>query len=457
MLGDKLTYSLYDSLGYNIAVLHEDELLNGPTEPRKISTERIIAPTWTRHDPTRFGQEYDIQYGPLFLIPRLQIEIDQSKHETVLKPGLYFFSDEILNNYSMFGGLGLAGNRDLDLFIAAEYRGFLPTITFEFFQMIRHTNETLSYYNGVYEADSDLTFSLSQGVLSAKLGIPPMYGLLFDISASNYKTKIGTHRVGPNLPAGGISYDYFKGWDWGIEWQMSHINLRQERGINPSGYKAKIGYRDNHHRFLDQYGYDEDTERWGNIFSMNRYAKLSMSGFYGYLLPLPGQIVISNTTELNLIDNNSVDDFFFEFGGGMPGLKGYPYYSMKGSRRLVSTSTVRFPIFRDNYSRVAQLTVRDLYVGFHGQIGSTWAVDPGLVTPSDFKSWMDAEAQEVQWVRDVGVDLRLALNSYYAFPTAFEFSAFYGLDDVAVTTNDDIVLNYGGEWRFYWKILFGFE
>jgi len=60
-------------------------------------------------------------------------------------------------------------------------------------------------------------------------------------------------------------------------------------------------------------------------------------------------------------------------------------------------------------------------------------------------------------IRDVGVDLRLALNSYYAFPTAFEFGAYYGLDDLEVTTNNDVEITYGGEWRYYWKVLFGFE
>ena len=453
---DRLYYSLYDSLGYNIAVLDADELLRVETDPREVSLERIIAPTWSRHEKTRFGENYTVQYGPLFLIPRLQIEIDQSKHETMLKPGFYFFSDEILNNYSMFGGVGVAANKDLDLFLAAEYRGLLPTITFEFFQMIRHTEERLRYYEGVYEADADLTFSLTQGVLSAKLGIPPMYGLTVDVSASNYRTKIGNHLV-RGLQAGGISYDYFKGWDWGIQWEMAHIDVRQERGINPSGYRAKISIRDNHHHFLDKYGYDEDADRWGNIFNPYHYAKLNMSGFYGYRLPLPGQFVISNATELALIDNNGIDDFFYEFGGGLPGLKGYPFYSMKGSRRVISSSTLRFPIFRDNYSRVAQLTIRDLYVGFHGQIGSTWSMDPAEVTPAEFSTWMKAEGEQIKWIRDVGMDLRLAMNSYYAFPTAFEFGAFYGLDDLSVTTNDGQQYEYGGEWRFYWKVLFGFE
>ncbi len=454
----KLYYSLYDSLGFNIAELDESELMSVETEPLDISVNRIIEPTWVRHDKALDSHEYTLQYGPLFVLPRLQIEIDQSKNDVLLKPGFYFFSDEIISNYSMVGGVGVAPNLDMDIFLSTQYKGFLPTLTFEFYQMVRHTREDLYYYNKVYTAPSDLTFSLTQGVLSADIRIPPTHSLKLDISASNYRTAIGLHEVGPaKLPGGGISYDYFKGWDWGLKWDMSRIKLRQERGINPSGYKASISLRDNHHNFLDRYGYDESTERWGNIFGAYRYAKLNLSGFYGYLLPVPGQFVISNATEVNLIDNNDIDDFFWEFGGGLPGLKGYPFYSLKGTRRFVSTSTLRFPIFRDNYRRAAQLTIRDLYLGVHAQFGAAWTPDPELVTVDDISAWMQHEGDQINVIRDVGVDLRLALNSYYAFPTAFEFGAYYGLDDLAVTTNNDVLINYGGEWRYYWKVLFGFE
>ncbi|MCF7922478.1 MAG: hypothetical protein K9M55_07240 [Candidatus Marinimicrobia bacterium] len=453
-----LYYSLYDSLGFNIAMLDESELLHVETSPVNASTDRIIKPTWTRHEKNSNAADYIFRAGPLFLLPRLQIEMDQAKNDVLFKPGFYFFSDEIISNYSMIGGFGLAPNLDMDLFLSAQYKKFLPTITFEFYQMVRHTTEELWYYDKVYPAESDLTFSLTQGVLSADIRIPPIHSLKLDISASNYRTAIGLHSVGPShLPAGGISYDYFKGWDWGLEWDLYHINLRQERDINPSGFKASIAVRDNHHNFLDHYGYNESTESWGNIFGNYHYLKLNASGFYGYLLPVPGNMVISNTTELNLIDNNAIDDFFWEFGGGMPGLKGYPFYALKGTRRLVSTTTLRFPVFRENYSRIAQLTVRDLYLGFHGQIGSIWSVDPDFVTPDNFSAWMSHESDQMKLVRDVGMDIRLSLNSYYAFPTAFEFGAYYGLDDVEVTTNDGDIFNYGGEWRYYWKVLFGFE
>ncbi|MCF7824394.1 MAG: hypothetical protein K9N35_09525 [Candidatus Marinimicrobia bacterium] len=455
-LGNRLYYSLYDSLGFNIAFLEASDLLSAETEALDVSVDRIIAPTWVQHDQSKPAKEYAMQYGPMFILPKLQVEVDNYKNTVIFKPGIYFFSDEIISNYSLIGSFGLAPNKDMDLYLSTQYKGFLPTLTFEFYQMIRHTKEELWYYDHVWPAESDLTFSLSQGILSADVRIPPMHAVKFDISASNYKTAIGAHIV-HNLPAGGISYDYFKGWDWGLSWDLSHINIRQERDINPSGYKAGFSLRTNKHNFIAGYGYDESTDRWGNSYTPYHYLKFNASGFYGYQLPIPGQIVISNQTELNLIDNNGIDDFFFEFAGGMPGLRGYPFYSLKGTRRFVSTSTMRFPIFRDNYSRFAHLTIRDLYLGLHGQIGTAWTAEPSMVTPDDLAAWMKHEQGQIDFVRDVGVDLRLALNSYYAFPTAVEFGAYYGLDKLSTETSDNETITYGNEWRFYWKVLFGFE
>ena len=159
---DQLYYSLYDSLGFNIAVLGASELIKKRTDPVKESTSRIIEPTWERHSDPLEAVDYTMQYGPMFLLPRLQVEIDNRTDNVVYKPGLYFFSDEILSNYSMIGGLGIAANADMDLFLSARYHGFLPTLSFEFYQMTRHTDEELWYYDRVWPADGEVTFGLTR-------------------------------------------------------------------------------------------------------------------------------------------------------------------------------------------------------------------------------------------------------------------------------------------------------
>lgn len=421
---DHLYYSLYDSLGFNIAVLDESELMRKGTRPVKESIERIIEPTWTAHDEPLEPINYTMQYGPMFILPRMQVEIDNRTDNVVYKPGFYFFSDEILSNYSMIGGLGVAANADMDLFLSARYHGFLPTLSFEFYQMTRHTDEELWYYDRVWPTDGEVTFGLTQGILSVDVLIPPRHAVKFDISASNYRSTIGAHTIqGNSIPR--LSDDYFTGWDWGLQWDASDIYVRQERDINPSGYKTSASFRVNRHTFLDE---------------KYRYVRLNLSGFYGYRLPYRGNVVVSNTTEFNYIDNNGVDDFFYEFAGGMPGLRGYPYYAIKGTRRFVSTITARMPVFRDLYQRFGHMMIRDMYVGVHTQFGGAWT-----------------RTQKFDLVSDIGMDMRFALNSYYAFPTAFELGAYYGIDDLSVITDDNKILEYGGEWRFYWKVLFGFE
>ena len=422
--GDNLYYSLYDSLGFNIAVLESAELIRKKTQAVDQSVERIIEPTWERHEEPLEPIKYTMQYGPMFILPRLQVEIDNRTNTVVQKPGFYFFSDEILSNYSMIGGLGIAGNKDLDLFLSARYHGFLPTLSFEFYQMVRHTEEELWYYDKVWPADAEVTFGLTQGIFAADILIPPRHAVKFDISASNYRSTIAAHQI-PGVATGRVGEDYFTGWDWGLKWDAADIHVRQERNINPSGYKTSVSFRANRHTFLDE---------------KYRYVNFDISGFYGYRLPTPRKIIVSNITEFNYVDNNGVDDFFYQFAGGMPGLRGYPYYSIKGTRRFVSTITARMPVFQDLYRRTAHLMVRDMYVGVHTQFGGAWT-----------------KTEKLKLLSDIGFDMRFALNSYYAFPTAVELGAYYGLNDHTVLTDDNDLLEYGGEWRFYWKVLFGFE
>lgn len=454
--------SAYDSLGYRIARIDLNDLVSINTLAVSASTDRIIEPTWKRHLNPITPKPYDVQVGPMFLLPKLQIEIDEEKNTTIYKPGFYFFSDEIISNYSVIGGFGLAPNRDMDLFLSAQYKKLLPTLSMEFYQMVRNTHfefeHRLSDHSAPYPAEADFKFSLTQGVLSASLTVPPFSSFKIDATASTYRQTVQPYSFegsSGTIHQDRVSWTYFKGTDFGMRWDYSKINPRAERGINPSGSKATLSLRHNRHNFISWA--EGGSLNWWQNFLLHTYSKLSFKSFYGYLLPLPGQFVFSNSTDINLIDNNAIDDFFWEFGGGRPGLRAYPFYSMKGTRQFVSTFTLRFPLFRDSYRKLAHITVRDLYLGLHAQVGDAWSADPAKVDVQQLTEWMNHEYEQVNLKRDLGLDLRLNLNSYYAFPTAVEFGAYYGLDEVNVTTADELEYRYGGEWRYYWSILFGFE
>ena len=94
------------------------------------------------------------------------------------------------------------------------------------------------------------------------------------------------------------------------------------------------------------------------------------------------------------------------------------------------------PIIREINKALLNLYIRDLYGGIFFQFGDAWT---GTAKINEFK-------------RTVGYSVRLGTYSFYAFPTAFEFQAAYGLDEF----RDLQGINRGNEWRYYFTLLFDF-
>lgn len=468
--GETLVYSLYDSLGFKIAELDQPDFYY--TKSQQSGREETSTPVffqrnlpakdWTRHEKALPHVPYELRYGPMFILPRVQVDIDKSKNKTVVKPGLYFFSNEILDNYLLMGGGDFGINGDSDLFLLAEYHGFLPTFSLEVYHMTRNTREDLIYYN-VYTAESDIKFRLTEATLKAAVRLPDIHYLDADIRAGSYNTYIDDHLIplpggGGNIAVGGLSYDYFTGIDWGIHYRLAGLAVRQEGSINPSGVQFDISLRDNYHNFMDQFGYDEDTGSWGEIYNLYHYQRLDMKYFYGKRLGMNAKTVLSLNTDLSIIPHNHLDDFFYDFGGGLPGLRGYPFYGLSGTRKAVFTGALRFPLMRNVYLPVAQFALQDIYLGFVGQIGSAWTGDGDATmdSPGEIASLIRNDLENSRWRKDVGVELRLGGFSFYGYPTAIEFSGYYGLDPLSVQTTET-TYQYGREMRYYWRILFGFE
>ncbi|MCF7842150.1 MAG: hypothetical protein K9N11_04780, partial [Lentisphaeria bacterium] len=467
---DRLIYSLYDSLGYNIAELRQQDFYytknpesgTGDTSTPVFFQRDLPAKDWSRHESTLQHVPYELRYGPMFILPRLQVDIDKSKNKTVVKPGLYFFSNEILDNYLLMGGGDFGLNGDSDLFLLAEYHGFLPTLSLEVYHMTRNTREDLIYYDGVYTAESEIKFRLTEATLKAAVRLPDIHYLDADLRAGTYNTYIDDHLIttgdGGNLAVGGLSYDYFKGIDWGVHYRYAGLAVRQESGINPSGFQFDISLRDNYHNFMDQFGYNEDTGSWGEIYNLYHYQRLDMKTFYGKRLGVNSKTVLSLNTDIAVLPHNQLDDFFYDFGGGLPGLRGYPFYGISGTRKAVVTGALRFPVMRNLYQPIAQFGLQDIYLGIVGQIGSAWTGEPdaNLNSEQDISSLIRNDLANSRWRKDVGVELRLKGFSFYGYPTAIEFSGYYGLDPLTVETLST-TYQYGREMRYYWRILFGFE
>jgi outer membrane protein assembly factor BamA len=118
-------------------------------------------------------------------------------------------------------------------------------------------------------------------------------------------------------------------------------------------------------------------------------------------------------------------------------MKGYSYFSIGGTKKLITTLTYRFPLFNHIDWQLLNLYFDKLYLGLFYDYGNAWTEDK--INFNDFKD-------------DVGIQLRLDAFSNYLFPTKIFWEAVYPLDEVY-----NFNVSYDNRWRFYFGILFEFD
>ncbi len=123
-------------------------------------------------------------------------------------------------------------------------------------------------------------------------------------------------------------------------------------------------------------------------------------------------------------------------------MRGYPFYSIEGRKKIIGRAAYRFPVFNHLDFRLFHLYFDKLYAGVFCDYGN--AFDEDKINFADFK-------------RTAGLELRLDLFSFYNFPTRIFVNAAYGLDNYTkIEKFNQLELTYGKEWRYYVGVLFGF-
>ena len=115
---NRILYSLYKNGSYTIAILDSfqviDEALVG--YPRSFhETRQGLEPPMVEPDPA-IAEQYDDQFTEMFIMPKIMVDYG------TVKPGFYFYSGEIINRLSLFGGASVNQLQDTDLFF-----NFIPS------------------------------------------------------------------------------------------------------------------------------------------------------------------------------------------------------------------------------------------------------------------------------------------------------------------------------------------
>ena len=177
----------------------------------------------------------------------------------------------------------------------------------------------------------------------------------------------------------------------------------------------------------------------------HKYPKTSLVGHLGW--------------KAGWISKEDIDSFFNQFAGGMPGLRGYPFFSMEGRNLFQMDYTFRYPLFTAKSYQLGPLNLQHAFIGTFIETGNAWSQVQGY-KDMHLKTFIDEPIGIINNVikdfkTDVGAELKFSGLSFYGFPTAISLDVAYGLDTFKIKDNEDETHEYGNEFRYYLTILFG--
>jgi Tol biopolymer transport system component len=376
------------------------------------------------------SKRYGMTYGQLSFLPRVMI--DSSR----IKLGTYFYASDMLDRYSVLGGVAMNTRKDLDAFAIFQYRRLAPTLFLEMYSITRNVTRNIQVIEGYYKkADVGLHFNILEADIGAEQTISRDQTIRLAFTHQRYTSQI------KDFLFDGVAYQsppntYFIGSAFSLKWELDQVARRVLSQINPSaGRRIEFIYAREMNQFFKDYATDNQYGTLQEVYSRYNYNRFELNWSEYFTMPWSRKHAVAAQIKVGVIDKQ-VDDFFDFFAGGLPGLRGYPFYSIEGRKLLMGRFSYRLPILTQFQHRFLHVTTDNLYVGAFFDAGN--AFNGTLAGLNSLK-------------RDVGVDLRLSAFSFYGFPTAVSFQAAYGLD--RFKNNDS---TYGKEWRYYLTMLFDF-
>lgn len=477
-----LVYSLYTSRGYKLYTLEEQHGLSGGNHdylplmdkdqalPRPIYTQ-LASNTSATFDweqlrsyddsehPSLEAKPYRNIFTSLSFVPFFRFDNYNTKNKALesVKAGLYLFSNDVLEKLSMFSGVAFNTKFERDLFVTFRYTGRLPLFysiglepvtSLEMYNITRKTDNFVTLNPFYPPAPVDVSYNLSEYDLAlTQTLIPNSASIEFRYAHSRYTSTIETFATvidSPNVILfSGSDFLYLVSNTLSLKFTLEAIRRGNTSDISPIGRKVTLQIARELNKFNADGSYDPQQLQQGVLAPL--YLNLNFTRVelnwrehfpfffknHSLTFKLRGGSILENT----------VDDFFDFYAGGLVGMKGYPFYSIGGNELAVAGLEYRFPLVENIDVRFLQFYFDKFYASFYGDFGNAWN---GKTTRlRDFKG-------------DAGVELRLESFSWYSYPTRMFFNASYGLNEFEKDVRGTPV-KYGKEWRFYFGMLFGFD
>ncbi len=436
----KIVYAEFADGGYKIRLIQEANAVNPELmeyiPPAELERPNLISPPSIDIAST----PYSSPFNKLFILPRVAWDFG------TFKPGFYAYTGDLLDKVTLFTAASLGKNQERDLYISSEYRVLAPTIHLEVFNIVRAQSQTFddnfvivdeqiidSMAVPIFDTYSiDYRFNLTELDLGAKMPIGDDYIASAFFRYSNYKSIL-------EFDDGfSFNYTYHKGKAYILRLNSDQRSPKVASDIHPQG--GWLGYlqiaRENN-RFLDGFEIEADKGTLVEVYNRHNYYRIETDIDYYY--KLYKNFFLNPRLIGGWISDNSIDSFYHLYAGGLPGLRGYTFYSLGGTKSVSGRMSLRFPLLSNVDKRWGPFYLDRVHAALFAEVGDAWT---SKFEPGELK-------------RDIGAELRFKLFSWYGFPTDIQFTTAYGLDDFIVSDQSGIH-EYGKTWRWYFTLLFDF-
>jgi len=470
--------------GESLATLRTEGRVAVPEEDEpKLEAERYrsLFTSFSVYPVLRFDQYVDRQRG------RLDASLGRrSAGETLLrntKVGAYVSSREVLEGFSMLGGLlvspastdaeSLGGfvapsnllDLERDAFLQFDYKkgfGFIPQrwspqFSVEVYNIRRNVESGLSieefpctacYPDTTY---TDLAYTLFEADLIARSKVNR--STLLEVGYRYSPYRVTTDRFfsrEANMTIAESSQKYYIGK---ALWLKAYFDLRlphRDEDVIPEGLRAEATFEYEPGRLLDRF--DIKDGMLVPLYEQFNNRRLILDTRFGKRLPgriNGGAHGIGIRLRGSTILGGEVDSFFNDYVGGLIGARGYPFYALGGNETLWLQASYLLPIVPRVNRQLLFLYVDKVYARLYADAAYAWS-----------GAWPGLDAAK----KDVGAELRVGIGSFYLLPTALFVSATYGfdafdfkLDDGFVTPEGRTTVPYGKELQWHFGILFSFD
>ena len=413
LLEDKILYSLYDNGKYKIAIVNLSE---GDTslEPNYSNFDLNSMKNSAVGNNLWKEKKYDQELSKPFIFPRILFDYG------TIKPGLYFYATDPLSKYFLFGGASRNSVKDLDVFLLFELKRYYPTLYANFYWVTRNLSRQdspTSIGGQVYENvkfKSDDTYIMFSADLGSKVSYKGQ-NISLNYNYSKYTahsqgfTQISHNNEVQNSYLFDLTYDYFRGHKFTLGYMLKNYSYRYAFNMIPqNGYEIKADLSVERNQFDPSFEVSEDYGTLSLVFSNHDTYRFNASLKNNTSIIKSRRIALNQKFDLGYVSNKNIDDFFYYFGGGLTGLRGYTFYDRKisGTELYLFTNTIRIPIFLEKSYAFLNLIIQNASINYILQSGIAQKCSQGECGA---------------FYHSNGIEFRLNGSSFYSFPFALSY------------------------------------